>query len=101
MRIPINALNSSEYYRDKGFTDYVENLDSGEDESFEEFQMREIKDKQWAGELAKSNPNLLQNQTYIAFVNQSRKPIEKGSEAFYTYGNRSNYDLLMYYGFAL
>ena len=38
-------------------------------------------------------------ETYVAMVNQTRKPMAKGSQAFFCYGNRTNMYLMVNYGF--
>ena len=40
-------------------------------------------------------------QSYVAFVNKSRRTIEPGEQVFYQYGNRSNRFLLYGYGFCI
>ena len=39
--------------------------------------------------------------TYIAYYNDIRRPIEPGEQLYYFYGERSNLFLLMNYGFAI
>lgn len=40
-------------------------------------------------------------EAYFVVVNQTEKPIRKGEQALFCYGRRSNFFLLMNYGFAL
>ena len=43
----------------------------------------------------------LENDTYIAFFNDTKDKINPGEEVFFSYGNRGNIYLLIYYGFTL
>lgn len=56
-------------------------------------------DFHWMDQLKVTDPVSLQNDTYFTFVNQMRKKMEKGTQAWNCYGNRSNIFLLMNYGF--
>lgn len=67
-------------------------LAGGEDDEDEE-------DFEWIKILNRTNPKSLQEETYFTLVNQMRKPMRKGEQAWNCYGNRTNIFLLVNYGF--
>jgi len=64
----------------------------GDDEEPEE-------DFAWVNTLRSTNPESLSNYTYFCLINNTRKAMPKGSQAWNCYGNRTNVFLLVNYGF--
>lgn len=57
---------------------------------------------EWVQDLKDFNdPEILKEETYFTMINQNRKSIKKGGQAYYCYGDRSNMHLLSTYGFCL
>ena len=67
-------------------------LENGEDSEPEE-------DFEWLTDLKNEQPDTYGSETFFTFINQMRKPMEAGSQAWNCYGNRSNIFLLVNYGF--
>ena len=45
------------------------------------------------------DPKKHKDESYVAYVNIERKPIEPGQQVYYCYGRRTNRYLLLNYGF--
>jgi hypothetical protein len=67
-------------------------IEGGEDEEPEE-------DFLWIKESIKKDAIKFEKETYFTFVNEMRKPMPKGTQAWNCYGNRTNIFLLVNYGF--
>ena len=69
--------------------------DNGDDFTDSEEKLQWLKDAQDNRKVDQS----YENDTYICYLNDSRKIMKKGSQASYCYGNRTNFSLMITYGF--
>jgi len=66
---------------------------AGEDDEEED------EDFEWVDKERRKDPGKFDSETYFTFVNEMRKPMKKGEQAWNCYGNRTNLFLLVNYGF--
>lgn len=82
--------------------EWFENKGEGEPEEDFQWASEVLCSDQVQGEESKSKDGQAEREmldTYVAMVNQTRKPMLKGSQAFFCYGNRTNIYLMVNYGF--
>jgi len=96
LRFDDDILNALEYIRiekDCPVKEREQKWLSGDDDEEEE------EDFGWVEPQKKKDPGKFSEETYFTLVNESRKPMKKGSQAWNCYGNRTNLFLLINYGF--
>ena len=67
---------------------YVEGSDDEEEEDWE-----------WVAQQKEKDMDKFQKETYFCLINENRKPMKKGSQAWNCYGSRNNEYLMTNYGF--
>ena len=94
--LDLNVLNAIEYIPIEEDCPAREKQQQYADEGYNE---ESDEDFSWLEELKDKDPVSLENDTYFTFINETRKPFKKGTQAWNCYGDRSNMFLLMNYGF--
>lgn len=54
---------------------------------------------EWISSMRRTNPQVLDEETFITLINDSRTVMKSGTQAWNSYGKLTNMDLLVHYGF--